>query len=240
MVTESIELSESVVRAKREQVQANDILCGDCLELLPKLPPSSVNFALTDPPYLVRYKSRDGRTIQNDDNDSWLIPAFREIHRVLERNSYCVSFYGWPHADKFMHAFRRAGFNIVGHLVFPKPYTSSTSHLKYQHECAFLLAKGYPQKPQAPIGDVIPWAYSGNKLHPTQKPLAALKPLIQAFSARSGLVLDPFAGSGSTLIAAMRLGRPFLGIEIDPTYHAAAAGRITSEKSASQTLKAAA
>lgn len=240
MVTESIKLNESTTGSQLLLYKENELLWGDCLDVLPKLPPGSVNFTLTDPPYLVRYKSRDGRSIQNDDNDSWLVPAFREIYRVLERNSYCVSFYGWPHADKFMNAFRQAGFGIVGHLIFPKPYTSSINHLKYQHECAFLLAKGYPKKPQEPIGDVIPWAYSGNRLHPTQKPLAALKPLIQAFSASSGLVLDPFAGSGSTLIAAMRLGRPFLGIEIDPAYHAGAAERIATELRARQAIPAAA
>jgi DNA modification methylase len=47
--------------------------------------------------------------------------------------------------------------------------------------------------------DVIDMPYSGNKLHPTQKPLAALKPLIEAFSQKQELVLDPFCGSGSTL-----------------------------------------
>ena len=207
----------------------NEIVLGDCLSVMPRIPSRSVNFVLTDPPYIVRYKSRDGRSIKNDDNDRWLLPAFSEAHRVLERDSYCVSFSGWPHTDKFMSAFRKAGFKVIGHLVFPKRYTSSTSYLKYQHECAFLLAKGYPRKPKSAIGDVIPWSFSGNKLHPTQKPLSALKPLIQAFSEPSGLVLDPFAGSGSTLVAARRLGRPYFGIELDPIYHGAATERLTRE-----------
>lgn len=207
----------------------NEILLGDCLSVLPKLPARSANFILTDPPYIVRYKSRDGRSILNDDNDAWLLPAFGEAYRVLESHSYCVSFYGWPHTDTFMRAFRKAGFRIIGHLVFPKQYTSSTSFVKYQHECAFLLSKGYPPKPKAAIGDVIPWSFSGNKLHPTQKPLSVLKPLVQTFSAPDGLILDPFAGSGSTLVAASRLGRPYLGIELDPTYHAAAADRLQRE-----------
>lgn len=207
----------------------NEILLGDCLSVLPELPSRSVNFILTDPPYIVRYKSRDGRSILNDDNDAWLLPAFREAYRVLEPHSYCVSFYGWPHTDTFMRAFRKAGFRIIGHLVFPKRYTSSTSFLKYQHECAFLLSKGYPQKPKTAIGDVIPWSFSGNKLHPTQKPLSVLKPLVQTFSTPDGLILDPFAGSGSTLVAASRLGRRYLGIELDPTYHASAANRLRRE-----------
>jgi len=207
----------------------NEVLLGDCLSVLPKLPSGSVNFVLTDPPYIVRYKARDGRSVLNDDNDRWLLPAFSELHRVLERHSYCVSFYGWPQTDKFMRAYRKAGFRVIGHFVFPKQYTSTTSFVKYQHECAFLLSKGWPPKPKAPIGDVIPWTFSGNKLHPTQKPLSVLRPLVQSFSSPNGLVLDPFAGSGSTLVAARRLGRPCLGIELDPTYHAAAAERLQRE-----------
>jgi DNA modification methylase len=68
--------------------------------------------------------------------------------------------------------------------------------------------------------------YSGNKLHPTQKPIVALKPLIEAFTQKQDLVLDPFCGSGSTLLAAKILNRHYLGIELDPQYHAAATRRL--------------
>jgi adenine-specific DNA-methyltransferase len=104
---------------------------------------------------------------------------------------------------------------------------SSAGHVRYQHEAAYLLVKGRPPTPANPIGDVIPWTgYTGNKLHPTQKPVPVLLPLIEAFSRRGGLVLDPFAGSGSTLVAARKLGRDYLGIELDDTYHATAMGRL--------------
>ena len=48
--------------------------------------------------------------------------------------------------------------------------TSSSRFLRYQHECAHLLAKGEPRYPENTIGDVIDWTYSGNKLQPTQNP----------------------------------------------------------------------
>ena len=144
----------------------NSIVNGDCLEVLPTLPAQSVNFILTDPPYITRYQSRDGRTVPNDDNDKWLMPAFSEMFRVLENNRYCVSFYGWSQADCFLNAYRSAGFRVVGHFAFPKRYTSCTRFLRYQHECAYLLIKGSPHAPEHPIGDVIDWSYSGNKLHP--------------------------------------------------------------------------
>jgi len=77
---------------------------------------------LTDPPYLVDYRARDGRSIANDDNADWLRPAFAEIYRVLKPASFCVSFYAWNRVHLFMDAWRKAEFRPVGHLVFRKRY----------------------------------------------------------------------------------------------------------------------
>lgn len=204
----------------------NTLIHGDCLTILPQLRAGSADFVLTDPPYLVRYRARDGRQVLNDDNDAWLKPAFAEMHRVLAPNSFAVSFYSWCHADRFLGAYRMAGFRVVGHLAFPKRYSSSSKFLRYQHGCAYLLAKGHPAEPKTTIGDVINWTYSGNRLHPTQKPISVLSALIETFSEEGSLVLDPFAGSGSTLVAARGLGRRYLGIELDPGYHATALDRL--------------
>jgi site-specific DNA-methyltransferase (adenine-specific) len=205
----------------------NTIINGDCVHVLSQVEAGSIDFILTDPPYITRYKSRDGRSVPNDDNDAWLKPSFAEMFRVLRQDSFCVSFYGWSHADRFMAAYRAAGFRVVGHFVFPKHYTSSEKYLRYQHECAYLLAKGRPLLSAKPIGDVIPWTtYTHNELHPTQKPLCILKPLIEAFSDPGDLVLDPFSGSGSSLLAAKKLGREYLGIELDAQYHAIARDRL--------------
>jgi len=207
----------------------NTILNGDCLALLSQLSALSVNFVLTDPPYLVSYRPRDGRTVKNDSDAAWLKPAYAEMYRVLERHAYCFSFYGWPHADRFMEAFRVAGFRPVGHFSFPKRYASSTGHVRCQHETAYLLAKGNPSRPGNPLRDVIPWHYTGNRLHPTQKPVSVLRPIIETYSAPGGTVLDPFAGSGSSLLAAKLLGRKYLGVELDANYHAIASRRLEDE-----------
>jgi site-specific DNA-methyltransferase (adenine-specific) len=204
----------------------NTILNGDCLSILPTLAAESADFILTDPPYLVNYQSRDGRSIANDNNDAWLMPAFAEMHRVLKPDSFAVSFYGWPSADKFLQAYRAAGFRVVGHLMFPKRYASSTGYVKYQHESAHLLVKGTPWQMSETISDVIEWSYTGNVLHPTQKPLEPLQTLIKTFCPKEGLVLDPFAGSGSTLAAAKMLGRRWLGIELDENYFRIARNRL--------------
>jgi DNA modification methylase len=204
----------------------NTILHGDCLSILPTLGSESADFILTDPPYLVNYRSRDGRRVPNDDNDAWLMPAFAQMYRVLKNDSFAVSFYGWPSADKFLKAYKEAGFRVVGHLMFPKRYASSTGYVKYQHECAHLLVKGTPWSMAETISDVIAWTYSGNTLHPTQKPIEILTPLIEAFCRKDDLVLDPFSGSGSTLAAAQKLGRRWLGIELDERYFEIARKRL--------------
>jgi len=117
-----------------------------------------------------------------------------------------------------MQAWRAAGFQPVGHLVWVKRYTSSAGFLCYQHEQAYLLLKGDARKPAAPLPDVLPWFYSGNALHPTQKPVPSLKPVIEAFTRPGEVVLDPFCGSGSTLLAAKILGRRLVGIELDAAF----------------------
>jgi site-specific DNA-methyltransferase (adenine-specific) len=206
----------------------NTIIQGDCIAAMASMPARSVDFILTDPPYLVRYKDRSGRSLANDDNADWLEPAARQMFRVLKNDSLCVSFYGWTQTDRFISAWRAAGFRIVGHIVFRKRYASKARFVSYTHESAYVLAKGRPALPDNPPADVIDWVYTGNRLHPTQKPVAVLTPLITAFCPEGGLVLDPFCGSGSTLAAARAAGRGWLGMELDPAYHRVAADRLAA------------
>jgi DNA modification methylase len=110
--------------------------------------------------------------------------------------------------------------------VFHKPYSSRSRFFRYQHEMAFLLAKGRPPLPKQPLGDVMEMPYSGNKLHPTQKPVAALAPLIRSFTLPGETVLDSFAGSGSTCAAALLSGRKYIGIEMDDAYFQPARDRL--------------
>lgn len=204
----------------------NVILNADCIDAMRSFDRATVDFILTDPPYLVNYRSRDGRKVANDDNARWLRPAFNQMQRVLKDGGFAVSFYGWNKVDLFMDAWKAAGFRVVGHIVFRKRYASSAKFLRYQHEQAYLLAKGNVALPENPIPDVIDFPYAGNKLHPTQKPVEALRPLIEAFTKPGDLVLDPFSGSGSTLAAAQQLGRDWTGIELDSGHHQTASKRL--------------
>ena len=204
----------------------NRVIHGDCLDLMRDMPDESVDFVLTDPPYLANYVPRDGRTIANDDNRRWLEPAFTEIFRLLKPNRFCVSFYGWQQAERFLWHWKKIGFVPVGHLVFAKDYPSKTGYTRGHHEMAYLLAKGEPKRPVQPLRDVIQWTYTRNGLHPNQKPLSILTPLIVSLSEPGDVVLDPFGGSGSTALAARMCGRHFILIEKLWRYYEAANDRV--------------
>jgi DNA modification methylase len=204
----------------------NSVIHEDCVTAMHSLPPNSVDFLLTDPPYLVNFRDRKGRTLQNDIDGNWLKPAMAEAYRVLKQNRLMVCFYGWPRADMFLEAWRSAGFRPVGHLVFQKSYTTRVHFLKYQHEQAYLLAKGKPPLPENPLPDVQRLFYTGNKLHPTQKAVTSLIPLVRTYSLLGELVLDPFCGSASTCAAALLTGRRYMGTEMDSEYHASATARM--------------
>lgn len=191
------------------------VIHGDSLKVMVQIPDACVDFVLTDPPYVVRYCSRDGRKIVGDDRTDWITPAFHEVYRVLKPDRFCVSFYGWSKVDAFMDAWRKAGFYPVGHLVWVKKYASGERFLSYRHEQAYLLAKGRPNAARFPLRDVLQWEYTGNELHPNQKPVYALRPLVGTFSRPGEIVLDPFCGSGSTLLTAKEMRRQYIGIDIE-------------------------
>ncbi|MEM1050897.1 MAG: DNA methyltransferase [Pseudomonadota bacterium] len=207
-------------------MEPNQILCGDANEVVKEIEDGSVDLVITDPPYLCQYKDRDGRTLANDDNPDGVLPVFDEVYRVLKPDSYCISFYGWNAIDEFSSAWARAGFKTIGHIVWPKSYASRSGHTQYRHESAFVLAKGWPPKPQQPISDVQTWEYSGNKRHPTEKAVSVIAPLVRGFSKPGDIVLDPFAGSGSTAVAAALNDHRYLGIELEERYCEIARARL--------------
>jgi len=83
------------------------------------MPSESVDLVVTDPPYLVNYRPRDGLRCANDDNAAWLLPVFRELYRVLKRDRFCATFYGWPWIDRLMHVWKQVGFrpSFIGKFV---------------------------------------------------------------------------------------------------------------------------
>lgn len=194
------------------------VLQGECAEILKALPDNSIDFVLTDPPYIVNYMDRRGRTVANDQTPKQIKQVWRQVARVLKPDSLCFTFYSWQHVDDFLSAWKGSGLSRVGHIVFAKRYASAQRYLQYSHECAFLLAKGQPLLPKHPIPDVLAWHYSRNRRHPTEKSVETIKPIIETFTKIGDLILDPYAGSGSTLVAATLLNRRCIGVELSPEY----------------------
>ena len=219
-------MSDALTYYQREGITIHH---GDCLEVLPTLPSESIDFVLTDPPYLVGYQGRwDGtrKLIVGDEDPSWLRPAFADIYRLMKPDTLCVSFYGWPHVDSFLGIWKEIGFRPVSHLAFVKRQWGLGRFTRSGHETAFLLAKGQPRKPETAISDVFDWQRDEITFHPNQKPVAALTSILHTYCPAVGIVLDPFMGSGSTLRAAKDLAITAIGIEIEERYCRKAAARM--------------
>ena len=191
-----------------------------------RLAPGSVDFILTDPPYLVRYRDRSGRTVANDNRAGWLKPAYAGMHRVLKdrRPVHHLLRLGCRTADSSRPGTPPVSASSVT-WCSANPMHPRERYLRNHHEQAFLLAKGDAPYPHRLIADVMPWDYTGNILHPTQKPVRPLQTLVETFTRPGELVLDPFCGSGSTLVAAKAAGRDYLGIELDRQHRFTAAMR---------------
>jgi DNA modification methylase len=79
-------------RIDQRSLPPKTVLHGDFISTMRSLPANSIDFILTDPPYLVRYKDREGRSIQNNSNSDWFLPASAEAYRVLKQDLFIISF----------------------------------------------------------------------------------------------------------------------------------------------------
>lgn len=218
----------------------NQILCGEAATTLSTFEAESVDLVVTDPPYLCGYKDRFGRSVANDTSAEDVLPVFDEVHRVMKNDSYCISFYGWNAVADFSAKWREVGFRVVGQIVFAKDYASKNGFLNYRHESAFVLAKGRPAQPSQKIDDVLPWTYTGNKAHPTEKAVRTIEPIVGSFSKPGDVVLDPFLGSGTTAVVAALLGRQYIGVELDAGYCAHAENRLRGVRKHMESVEVAA
>lgn len=203
-----------------ERTMKQTILQGDCLEIMRTFPDKSFDLVLTDPPYGMQFRS-NYRTIKHEKivgDERFPIELITEFKRVA-RNAVYV-FCRWN--------------NLVA-LPPPKSVLVwvknnwSMGDLKHEHGRQWEAIAFYPQEEHEfikRIPDVIYADKTGNDLHPTQKPVELLKTIL---SANRGIsILDPFMGSGSTLVAAEELGLEATGIEISEKYCAIAQERLDS------------
>jgi len=210
----------------------NTIIQGDCREILRRMPAESVDLLLTDPPYGMRYRSSHrSRPIVGDDDLSWLRPFIREAFRVMRANTHAYLFCNEYGLSTFRAEMAAAGFKVKRLLVWVKDqHTAGDLHGDYANRTEYLLFghKGRRLLNGRRDTNVLFFKRASRRRHhPTEKPEAMLRYLIEKSSSPGELVLDPFAGSGTTCKAAKDLGRRFVGIEIDPAYAAIARERVS-------------
>lgn len=214
---------------------------GDCLKLMKSIPDKSIDLIVTDPPYLMRYKTGHRKDKNHDfcyeiygDNDESLIEnAINECYRVLKDNTAMYMFCNSNKVDFFKLCLEKSGFKIKNMIIWVKNnWTAGDLKAQFgkQYEIIFLVNKGRCLFNGKRITDV--WYFdrvSGNKqVHQNQKPVDLLEQCILKHSNENDVVLDPFMGSGSTGIACLNTNRKFIGFELDEKYFEIAKNRLES------------
>ena len=205
---------------------------GDCLELMKDIPDGSVDLVLTDPPYGMAFQSNHRKEkyneIQNDKSLEWLERYISECCRVLKNNSAIYCFCSWQNVDVFKQAIAKK-FKIKNILIWEKNNTSMgdlKGSYAPKYEMIIFAHKGRKLLNGFRYADIIKASRTGNKNHPTEKPVDLLETFIKNSSDESSVVFDGFMGSGSTGVACVNTNRNFIGIELDDGYFNIAKKRI--------------
>ena len=205
---------------------------GDCREVLPELE-IEVDALITDPPYGLNIGY--GRTalgvrgIAGDHDDALLLGVLGDVDHLLGENAWSVIFCGYTHVGKVQNAAEAAGYRVKTVVVWDKKMPSLGEGIRNQHEMAVVAKRGNPAEHYTG-GNV--WTIlreRGRPEHPHMKPQALMQRCVDYFSPANGTVLDPFAGSGSTLVAAKTLGRRAVGVELDEAYCELIAKRLAQD-----------
>ena len=209
----------------RHRIYCGDSTIPESYSLL--MDGKKANIVVTDPPYNVNVEESAGK-IKNDnmsDGDfyKFLFAAFVNIEQSMESDASIYVFHADTQGLNFRKAFTDAGFYLSGCCIWKKnSLVLGRSPYQWQHEpCLFGWKKGgrhqwYSDRKQTTI-----WEYDRprvSKEHPTMKPVALMAYPIQNSSISNCIVLDPFLGSGSTVIAAEQAGRICYGIELDEKF----------------------
>ncbi|MEU4200792.1 site-specific DNA-methyltransferase [Streptomyces sp. NPDC026294] len=218
---------------------------GDALTVLADLPDNSVDALITDPPYNSGGRTsgeRTGRTArakytaadaehnlanfpgENRDQRSygfWLTLLLTESYRATVESGTALIFTDWRQLPTTTDALQAAGWTWRGIASWHKP-VSRPQKGRLKQSCEYIVwgTKGPVDANRNPV--YLPGLYTASqprkdRVHITQKPTEVMQELVK-ICPPAGTVLDPFAGSGSTGVAALREGRQFIGIELSDHY----------------------
>ena len=204
------------------------IVEGDCLELMRRMPSESIDCIVTDPPYGrdLQPQRRLTKPIEGDVEGEakrlWNELA-RQGPRILKPNTSALFFSGWSECD-WVKPLLAEAFEIKTLIVWIKNRFGIGYYTRPQHEFIWYCWKGTPPKPEIAPSNVWNCAIEQAPIHSCQKPVDLMVRCIRL--AGGGVVFDPFVGSGTTLIAARRLGQAFVGCEISADHCKVAEGRL--------------
>ena len=223
---------------------------GDCLEVMRSMPDKSVDAVVTDPPYCSGGFSETGRrqakgqglrseTLReagwfiNDNMGTagliWLLRQMAtEAHRLLKDGCSMCVFTDWRMVSTLAPALESTGFRWQNLVVWDKGNPGLGFGFRPQHEIILHYVKGTGKYYRKDISNVLraKRVPAQEKDHQTQKPVDLIEQLVTLVADAGDVVLDPFAGSGTTGVACAQTGRNFIGVEIDPEYYAIAEKRI--------------
>lgn len=221
---------------------------GDCIEVMAELSPKSVGTILTDPPYSSggrRENSRSLRTsmVRGTTDEDWIkgdslsTTSFlwfmrecgKQWRRTITPGGHVLSFIDWRMAHHLAIAMETSDFVQQPTLVWDKTYFGMGSIFRNQYENILHFTAGAPRKPlRKDVGNVLRAKPIRGGDHPTEKPGELLETLLSVVAPPESVVLDPFAGSGSTLVAARNRGLRAVGVEADEAYCEVIANRLSS------------
>ncbi len=207
----------------------------------------SVRLVFTDPPFnvpIAGHVSSSGMhsefaeaagEMNPQEFEDFLTSVFGIAANHLCEGGLIYSFMDWRHMDEISSAIRRIGMKTIQLCVWAKDHPGMGSFYRSQHELVFVAKKpGSPHCNNIELGAhgrnrTNVWRFAGAtggqtdvvdnfKLHPTVKPVRLIEEVLLDVTGPGDFVLDPFLGSGSTLLAAERKCRRCLGVEISPAY----------------------
>ena len=222
---------------------------GNCFDLLKEIQSNSVELVLIDPPYEV---SRDTnfakgelkgtdvdrfRVSMNfgdwDNNFTGLDKVIEECYRILKKGGTLICFYDLWKITTLKEYFDNAKFKQIRFIEWlktnPVPLNSKLNYLTNSREIAVCGVKGGKPTFHSEYDNGIynyPICHEKDRFHPTQKPLLLIEELIKKHSNENDTVVDCFMGSGTTGVAAIKLNRKFIGIELNNEYFEKAKDRI--------------
>lgn len=230
-VNKALEESTFVKQGDLWQIGKHRMICGDATnseDLNKLMGDKKANLIVTDPPYNVNFESASGLKIKNDKQTSekfydFLLSAFKNISEHLAEGGSAYIFHADTEGLNFRKAFIDAGFHLSGVCIWAKnSFVMGRSPYQWGHEpILYGWLKTGKHKWYAGRAESTIWHYDKPKKngeHPTMKPIPLLCYPIKNSSAVNSIILDTFAGSGSTLMACQQMDRICYCMELDPKY----------------------